>query len=183
MYMKKIFIDCGGNDGCSARKFRQEFDPDGEYYIVSFEANKKYKDYYNNLEEHELHNKAVWVYDGYIDFYLDQKKGYGSSLIKEKKTGNLDRENPDRVECVRLSTFIEDKAKDYDEIVLKLDIEGAEYAVLKDMLEAGSINKVSKLMIDWHYEKVNVPEEEHILLLKKLKNTGIPIEDWNAIGY
>ncbi len=181
--LKSLFIDCGGYDGCSVRKFRKEFDPNNQYHIVSFEANKKFKDCYNDFSDHEFYNKAVWVYDGSIDFFLDQKKGYGSSVIKEKKTGRLDKENPDKVECIRLSAFVDSMAKQFDQIILKLDIEGAEYAVLKDMLDTGVINRVSRLMIEWHYKKVNVPEEEHNALLEKLRDVGISIEDWNAIGY
>lgn len=181
--MKKVFIDCGGYDGCSVRKFRKEFDSEKKYHIISFEANKKYNDFYSDFVHHDFYNKAVWIYDGFINFFLDQKKGYGSSVIKEKKTGKLDKDNPDRVECIRLSSFIDKISNDYDEIILKLDIEGAEYAVLKDMLETGSINNISKLMIEWHYNKINLSEKDHLALLRRLEDSGIPVEEWNAIGY
>ena len=181
--MKKVFIDCGGHDGCSVRKFRKEIDINGEYHIISFEANKEYSKFYDNFENHQFYNKAVWTYDGHIDFYLDQKKGYGSSLIKEKRTGRLDKENPEKTECVSLSSFIEIESTRYDEIILKLDIEGAEYEVLQDMINTGAIKKVTKLMIEWHYNKVGVSEEVHDSINNELKRLNVEIEEWDAIGY
>jgi FkbM family methyltransferase len=119
----------------------------------------------------------------HIDFYLDQKKGYGSSVMKEKRTGKLDKENPEKTESIRLSSFIERASCEYDEIILKLDIEGAEYEVLQDMVNTGAINKISKLMIEWHYNKVGVSKEDHDSINNELKRLNVEIEEWDAIGY
>jgi len=180
---KKVFLDCGAYDGCSVRCFRDRFDKDGEYEIISFEANNRFKECFKGFSKHTFFNKAIWIDDGYIDFYLDEKKGYGSSLIKEKRTGNLNKESPSKVECISLSSFILNNISPNDKLILKLDIEGAEYRVLEDLFKTGAIKYVSKLMVEWHYNKIGLSLEAHNQLLAKLESMGIEYEEWDAIGY
>ena len=37
--MRKIFLDCGANDGCSVRKFINENKDYKDYFVHSFEPN------------------------------------------------------------------------------------------------------------------------------------------------
>jgi hypothetical protein len=56
-----------------------------------------------------------------------------------------------------------------DYIVLKVDIEGAEYEVLEKMFEDGSIEYIDELYIEWHYDKVKIPRERHVKISRKLQ--------------
>ena len=187
--MKKFFIDLGGHDGCSIKKFKEEYDIDNEYYCYSFEANKTYCSFFENFENHTFINKAAHTYDGNIEMNIDRKQGFGSSIIKEKKDrkpGQLDRDNPDTVECIDFSKWINNNFDKDDYIIVKMDIEGSEYDILEKMIKDGTLTHINKLFIEWHYHKVNIEniEERHNTLLEKLKNYNLIIDDtWCAIKY
>jgi hypothetical protein len=72
---------------------------------------------------------------------------------------------------------------DGDELILKLDIEGAEYAVLRSMLRDGSIRKISKLYIEFHGDRIGLPQEEHDQLIADLHRVGLHPCAWDAFGY
>ena len=115
--------------------------------------------------------------------------GFGSSIIKEKKDrcmGQLDRKNPDIVECVAFSKWIKDNCNESDNIILKMDIEGSEYDIIEKMIKEGTIKYINKLFIEWHNTKLDMPNitERHNLLVDNLKKTDIIIDDtWCAIKY
>ena len=172
--INKIFLDCGAWNGQSVKVFRQKYDMRYEYFIFSFEANPLFTENFPHFDRHMLCKKAVWIYDGYVDFYIDNsKKRAGSTIMKEKTSGDLDS-NPIRVECIDLSRFIEKSFKPEDEIILKLDIEGAEYQVLNKMIEDGTMSYIDQLFIEWHWNKVGVVQKEHNELVKKI---DIPIKE------
>ncbi len=56
-----------------------------------------------------IHREAVWTFDGEIDFYINPKlRGLetGSSAIKEKITGELDKKHPVKVRCIDFSAWL-----------------------------------------------------------------------------
>jgi FkbM family methyltransferase len=173
-----IFLDCGGHDGSSVRKFRQTRDSECE--IVTFEPNPLYAQCYQGFERHRLIAAAVWTEDGARDFYLDRIDGDGSSLLRDKRTGDLDRERPIRVATVDLPEWIRLNATN---IILKLDIEGAEYAVLDKMLADGTARHVRELLIEWHWAKVGISEATHRDMVERWEATGIPVSYWDAGGW
>lgn len=180
---KKLFIDCGGHDGCSAIKFKLS---NPSYDIVTFEGNPELWPYYKNIPT-ELIKKLVSDYNGEVEFIIDPVDADGSSILKEK---NIDYYKKVKNEdcpvivspCIDLSEFIEQQAQHYEEIVLKLDVEGAEYAILKKMLKDGTVKYVKKLYAEFHWNKINLPEEEHDDLIAQLKN-HFEIEDWDAAEF
>jgi FkbM family methyltransferase len=174
----RAFIDCGGHSGSSVRKFRQTRDPNCE--VVTFEPNPLYTPCYRGFERHRLIRAAVWTEDGEADFYLGPWDGDGSSLLREKTTGSLDRDRPIRVATVDLSSWILARGSS---VILKLDIEGAEYDVLDKMLADGSTRFVSELLVEWHWAKVGVSEARHRDVLERWNATGIPVAEWDANGW
>jgi FkbM family methyltransferase len=175
--MSKVFIDCGGYNGCSVTYFRENYDPNYEYTVYTFEPNEVYFECYSNFEKHVLVKKAVWIADTKLPFYLDWGDGDGSSLMREKTTGNLDKDKPVMVHCVDLSSWIRRKFSKDDEIVLKLDIEGAEYRVIKKMFNDGTINMIDKFFIEWHWKKIKMSEKAHDKVASLVKK---PILEWPA---
>ncbi len=164
--MQTYIIDCGGWKGDSVDKLRKKF---GDYYVYTFEANPDFKKYYK-FENHKLINKAVWIYNGEVDFYLESREGVGSSIIKKS---NTDRKI--KVPCLDFSKWIINTFKKEDNIILKMDIEGAEYKVLGKMIKDGSIDYIDKLLVEFHSQKYpeTATQKEKELLL------GLKIETWD----
>lgn len=80
---------------------------------------------------------AAWRYDGTIGFHEDST----SSYVSETDT------NWPQVPCVDLARVIDELDGD---IVLKLDCEGAEYALLSYLHERGLDKKLTLCLVEWH---------------------------------
>lgn len=180
--MRYIFIDCGAHLGQSIDAFRktkiyQRFN----WEIYSFECVPELFALLSEKYKHqigiELFDRAVTDTDNrLVDFYLttsrypSDKNLWGSStIIKSKKTGNLDKNNPIKVSTIDLSRFITQNFKKQDTIYLKMDIEGAEYHVLEKMFKDGTIDYIDKLFIEFHHTKIGLSSDVHNQLVYRLK--------------
>lgn len=93
------------------------------------------------IDEHdgrvvEVRSEAAWTYDGTVGF---SRSGSSSSV-----TEGCD------VPCFDLAALI--AAMEPDELVLKLDAEGAEYVLLPHLLDAGVAGRVKLVLVEWHLE-------------------------------
>jgi FkbM family methyltransferase len=131
-------IDCGSNIGMSIFYYKQKF-PDCR--ILAFEADQKIFGYLEHnisefgLEGVTLINSAVWIADGFIKFY--NEGGYSGRILK-----NGDPETS-TITSVCLSNFLNAKVD-----FLKMDIEGAESAVLKSI--ENKLHLIDKLFLEYH---------------------------------
>jgi len=186
--MKNVFIDCGTHFGEGLHEFEKvlKFDP-SNWEIFTFEANPdtyqtflaKNPDLITRYNIKHF-NKAVYDHEGTITFHQqtnpdwnEPKMGGGSSLMP------LDRWNPHNgtkrghfitsvaVECFNLSDFIRQfKGRD---IFIKLDIEGAEFAVLEKMIDDRSIDLVKTIYIEFH-DSADFFEESYVEVYKQKKD-------------
>ncbi len=180
--MNKYFIDCGAHCGESILMSRQRF---GSYITtISFEpipyfANELQKIYKNDSNTHIL-NAAVWINDDVKKFYISTEITDGSSLLGEKINDVKDENIYIEIPCVDLSTWIKNTFTEDDYVILKLDIEGAEYEVLNKMIEDGSIKLINELWGEWHENSIN---DDNIKILseniqKYFKENNIELKIW-----
>ena len=176
---RKIFIDCGGHDGCSIRKFTSDHEG---FECYTFEPNPVFERYYKDLPT-KLIQKVVWIEDGPIKFYIGGKYYYESSSVYGNKF-NVDKNNYIETESVNLGKWIKENFSKDDYIVLKMDIECAEYEVLRSMLNDGSIDYVNELFAEFHFKKhkLGVTRKEHDEIISSLKKKIIP-KYWDALEF
>ena len=188
-WRRHIFVDCGGHNGCSIRRFIKDFDPDGRFKMVTFEPNDLYARCYSDFPRHRLIEAAVHDRDGFENFFLDRDDGDGSSLFGNKLTrenggfGTLDTANPARVRTIDLSSWVRQNTTIFDYVILKLDVEGAEYDILEKMIRDRTICRINHLFIEWHWERVGVAHDKHLRLVRALERRRLPILEWDAQGY
>ena len=188
-WRRHLFVDCGGHDGCSIRRFRKDFDPKGRFEIVTFEPNAAFAGCYSALPRHGLIQAAVSDRNGVQDFFLDREDGDGSTLFRNKLTretggfGTLDTANPATVRTVDLSSWIRQNTTMFDYVILKLDVEGAEYDILEKMVRDRTIRRLAHLFVEWHWDRIGIPHDRHEKLLLTLQRHRLPILDWDAQGY
>ena len=177
--MRKVFLDCGGHKATSVKMFHKYYPNAKQYEVHSFEANPHLHKFFKG-EKTKLHKKAVWTHNGEVKFWIGRNAlNQSATVIEGKTTGNF-RKKPITVSCINFSQWIYDNFKQDDYIVLKLDIEGAEYDVLEQMIEEDSISYINALYIDWHYTKIPIDKSRHFTLLEALKDRDIKPLDWAA---
>lgn len=170
----RVYIDCGAYTGDTVdceKLFGFKADKK-----IAFEANQKLIKQVEAAGYDKVYNKAVWVNDDRITFWQDQsKEPLGSTVKKSKTTGVL---TPVFVDAVDFSEWL----KDYlmDEVLIKLDIEGAEFDILEKMIKDKTILIANKIYVEFHPNKV--PEyttTDKLELIAKIKALGVDIEEWH----
>ena len=164
--MRKIFIDCGAYKGKMTKIFLTN--SGNGFEVFAFEPNP-YAKIHKKKVNCVVYKKAVWIKDEIIPFYINKKKvrhSQGSSLLKEKTSGGLDTKI--LVEAVNFGKWIKDNFSKDDFIVVKMDIEGAEFKVLESMIADGSIYYINKLHFESHAHCIGMPDSARIELCKKL---------------
>lgn len=137
-------IDCGANIGMSILFFKLNypgakiiaFEPDLHNYLITKQNIDSWK--YSDIE---LEQKAVWIHNEQISF--NQLSDMGSYIVPEDQQATGSDNNITRVDCVRLKNLLNTETD-----FLKLDIEGAEYDVIKDC--RNSLSNVKNLFIEYH---------------------------------
>lgn len=135
-----FIIDCGAYIGLSIYYFKYRF-PGAK--ILAFEADpatfavleKNISDH--QLKDVELHNRAVWNEETELVFYSGNSMS-GSILLDATNKGA-----PIHVKTARLKNYLTQPVD-----FLKLDIEGAEVQVLKDIRH--DLDKVERIFFEYH---------------------------------
>ncbi len=85
-----------------------------------------------------LYRKAAWVHDGSIGYHQDGD----ASWVEEDGL---------QVECFDLAGFLDRLGA---QVLLKMDVEGAEYALLPHLEDTGAIRFVDALLVEWHDHEI-----------------------------
>lgn len=99
-----------------------------------------------------VHECAAWTKNEEKDLFVsvDQWGDCGTSLCKDKLE-KLDISNPKLVPCIDFCEFINSNFDVNDDVVVKFDIEGAEYDILPKMIQDEEcISKIDSLFVEWH---------------------------------
>ena len=146
--MKKVYIDCGSWNGTSIEVFRRN---NTGYEIHAFDPICRY-DYPPDVH---YYKKAVWIEDCQKRLYINRDKiNRGSSLFKGKRTAELDKKHPKKVQCIDFCKWIRENFSKDDYIILVMNIEGAEYAVLNKMMVDRTIEYIDELYVSPHAGKI-----------------------------
>jgi FkbM family methyltransferase len=141
-----FIIDCGSNIGLSvmflARLFPSArilaFEPDLQAYNCltrNLQANK--------LDQVTAERIAVAEQDGEVDFYSDPQ--HPGSALGSTVPGRMGVPGQ-RVPSRKLSGYINERVD-----LLKLDIEGAELAVLRELSQAQRLSSIQNCLIEYHH--------------------------------
>ena len=167
---RPLIFDCGANIGIATLFFKWLY-PDSE--VHAFEPDRatfgllRRNVGANRLDGVHLHNVALTSAAGAVEFFVSAARD-GSLLMSldPQRAGAGDRKRT-VVDGAPLSAFINGKPVD----LLKLDVEGAEGAVIEDLVATGAIGRVKQLVVEYHH---HVDREKARLgdFLSALKNAG-----------
>lgn len=162
-----MIIDCGSNIGMSVLYFKWLY-PGSK--VIAFEPDlstcrlleRNVRE--NKLNDVEIHNKALSDRKETVTFY--SKKDAPGSLLMSTVNRNWQGGETASVEAVPLSTVI-DRPVDF----LKMDIEGAEDAVIAEMDRSNKMRLIKEMVIEYHHHID--PERDHLSrILATLEKNG-----------
>jgi FkbM family methyltransferase len=142
-----VIFDCGSNIGASVLFFKMlypnakitAFEPDPFTFAVLTENIAM-----NGLSNVSAHRGALSDSEGEIEFYRDESPESSSllmSTIRERHAGR----------CIKVPTFKLSRFINSDIDLLKIDIEGAERAVLKDLIETDKLRCAKRIHLEYHH--------------------------------
>lgn len=162
-----VIIDCGANVGVSILYFKMIY-PDAVIY--GFEPNPiAYQLLQKNISQNGLtgitvENACLSNVAEKVKFYFSEHE-YSSltSSIHHGRGGDKSYE----VEAIKLSEYIKDKSID----LVKMDVEGAEYEILNDLMDTGTIRNARQYIIEFHH---NIPDIKHrfSIFLSRIEDCG-----------
>ncbi|MCW8137964.1 MAG: FkbM family methyltransferase [Planctomycetota bacterium] len=130
-------VDCGGNVGVSALRLRALF-PDARLTVLEADTSLALLLERNLRAAGDARTsvvpRAVWTEDGNV--------GFAPSSDDE---GHIDPAGRARVECIDIAGLCRSRVD-----LLKLDVEGAEYDLLRRLRETGALANVLRLAMECH---------------------------------
>jgi len=173
---QKIFVDCGFNAGEMLERFVKAL-PD--FWFYGFEVNRQYfAESAAELQRRRpnilgLNFSAVSDHDGTASFHIaGQKRGIlraeATSILPDFHEEEFIQERPYEVPAIDFSRWLKEVVARHTEadgskpfVVVKMDIEGAEYAVLEQLVHDGTITLVSELMVEFHTQQFDQNQRPH----------------------
>ena len=185
-----LFIDCGSNLGQSFQFFKKFFrTKDFDFILIEPNPNciKELKRFIS--PKVQLLEKGVWSHETYLKLYgikeSNNLTSSGTSLIKDHNSAWYESKdkNAIKIETISLSDLIKEKKQEYDNIILKLDIESSEYTVLQSLINEGSIDLIDHIFVEFHsaYFDINNRlkyENQELEIKGIIKSKCIGLTDW-----
>lgn len=161
----KILLDVGQYDGVAIRQYCV----DDSWKIYSFDPEPQPAINLEDLPPYEFIQKAVWIEDGEVPFSLDPNK-QASHIAGIAGT---DYEKRITVPCIDFSKFVKELPKDAV-IVCSMDCEGAEFAVLREMIKDGTAQRIKVLDVEFHHRMMADEDDETARkLVQELSDLGV----------
>lgn len=180
---KALFVDCGVNEGIVLRRY---IDALGDFDFVGFEIQAELIPRARHANpEADIHHLAVADADGEITIFLPRASGTnfrGGSTIEPGKVKADNLLEKRTVNAIDLWQFIAQKRReqDYQFVVVKLDVEGAEYRLIKALHQHWLEKQeplVDYLMVEFHPEVLDQAEDQ-AEYDAKLSAVGVPVSHW-----
>ncbi len=145
----KIFLDIGGHRG-ETSEAAVKFDFDA---IHCFEPSAKTREFIQiNDPRFHLHDFGLFSEDSTQALHHG-RHSYSASIYHDKRHVSQDFEQ-EMISLRKASRWIEDSTSSNDIVIGKINVEGAEIAILEDLEQAGLLGRFRSLVVYPDYRKV-----------------------------
>lgn len=166
-YSAKKFV--GRNSGLVSVNTLFPAETRREFCVVSFEPNPRFTEALIKISSNAndaghrskvYTNTAAGDEDGTVSLFLDESStdGYGSSVLQSKKVNFGGRYHAlgktVKARQIKFSRMLQILRKG-TQVVAKIDIEGAEYQLLRSLIISGVACLLDVLIIEWHGHKIS----------------------------
>jgi FkbM family methyltransferase len=182
---RHVFIDGGAHLGETVAGFqRSKLYGKHTWSIVSFEPNPELAPLIPRAPNLTVLEEAIWTKDETLEFKFSHQETLGGSVVDSVVP--FPEMTAVKVKAIDFGQWLARTYRREDVVFVKLDIEGAEYPVLEQMLHDGTIAWVDRLYLEFHgvqqaiaakkapWEIVEVQKKDH-LLVEAITSRGIPI--------
>jgi len=162
---ESIFFELGGFDGTYSKQVLNKYSP----ITYVFEPSKEYYDYLNGVlkgPKIKVVNKGLSNFNG--DLFL-------VNIGDKSFTTDSFHENAEKIEVIQLSEYMEENnIKKID--LLNINVEGAEYEILDDLINSEKIKDIYNLHIQFHKNRKDYKKLRKSLQQKLAKTHN---QTWN----
>ena len=177
-----MIVNCGGNVGYSTLYFKYLY-PNAK--VMVFEPNMRVFEILrnnisrNSLENVELINSGLGQSDGKKELFFKQERGAagGATVLEsvaESKDADIDSFSHITVDIQKLSKYLPEKVD-----MLKMDVEGSELEILKEIDGEDMLSRVQTMVLEFHANSANENNEisEFLGILKKNNFFAVVYDD------
>eukprot|EP00058_Branchiostoma_floridae_P028177 XP_002613668.1 hypothetical protein BRAFLDRAFT_66533 [Branchiostoma floridae] len=169
---RKILLDCGANVASTVQLFRETYPGGKDFLIHSFELDHRLAPYFSPYSNHVLHCPVA---------VSDKDVGRGSLFVSGRERSRKETGGKRlfsyryTVPTIDLSKWIQENTNQEDYVIFKLDVEGAEFDILKKMLADGTFKWVDKYYGEFHLNQAvkGWGKTSKKKLIDELKSRGI----------
>ena len=176
---RRIYIDLGARTptgpGASIEYFHREYPGGSTFYVYAFEADKRFKPMYKGLPNTTYIEAAVATFDG--DCFFSKYSSVGSSMSMTQRGNDM------ATKCVDLVKWLHHHVKPTDLVVMKMDLEGAEFELVAELLKSPKTARlIDELMLECHHaETWDLPPATYrdcLEMFRSLQAAGIWTHEW-----
>lgn len=193
---KVLFVDLGANLGQGYLWFKRYFRAPNILFEL-FEPNPYCLEHLEKLDDVAngkvtLHPWGVGMSEGWFDFFgLHEDEGgkysQGGSFVKEHNSDQYksSQEAAIKVRVVNFSSYLKEKSNEFDRIIVKMDIEGAEVGLLEGLIREKTINLINVLYVEFHSQyqaeemSASTKRREENILKDLSKETSVSVRIWH----
>lgn len=126
----------------------------------------------------ELRAKAAWLREGTIRLGIGAPFHLDATVVADKNDRDEWAQTIE-VPCFDFSHWLDNLA---ERVVLKLNVEGAEFPLLERLFADGTVDQVESLIVAWHDERLG---GDYPVRRQKLEvgfaDRGVPVEEWKLV--
>lgn len=124
-----------------------------------------------------LERKAAWTFDGEVEMTLvPGERAWDSTLMRDKNSRREWQQGAlVSVPCFDIARFLREVEPVGEGLILKMDIEGAEFPLCEHLIGTHTDALVGRLLVEWHDQKMGYPPERRSALEERLR---CPVEEW-----
>lgn len=193
-----VFFDVGSNLGDRTKSAIDAnplgtfhmFDPIDRFYSPHGKENfsfiKRLSKWKKKGVNVTFHQCAAWIYDGSISIRKGLKTNHTNTKINSLLEGaewpkHKYSKETHKVKCLDIMRFIDQSTKNSDFLVLKMDIEGAEYEIFSNLEKYRDVvKKIDILLIETHERPGQ--EVSFLEIFKKMKNYNKDLKIYSEEG-
>ena len=173
--MKKIFIDVGGHVGetldevlSAAYRFDIVHCLEPQRRCCDIIARK----FTGAIDSGRLmlHKYGLADFNGESNLYGGASSNIGASMFADKQ--DIDGDEVEKCRFIRASDFFAAHISDGDWVVVKLNCEGGELPILRDLIESSAVHLATNIRIDFDIRKIPRLRCEEENILSQLRNCG-----------